>query len=224
MEGDDWAVSGGRMSLKFDAAAEHTTHGDSDVLNFAHTDSFTVCLWFRTTASTGNDPLVSKMLNSGTFRGWELALESGFLRLYLISTFPASYMLCRSSASGYNDGAWRHLAVTYNGTGSSSGVNFSVNGIVVAKSVLADSLSATLETTASFNINARSGSLSPTPTNIDDVRVYRRVLSHNEIRLLASRRGIAYETNRNRQYNSAATAARLCNIFTGNSLEIIGAP
>jgi hypothetical protein len=64
----------------------------------------------------------------------------------------------------------------------------------------------------------------PSNCMIDDVFVHNRALSPNEIRLLASRRGIAYETNRNRQYNSAATAARLCNIFTGNSLEIIGAP
>jgi hypothetical protein len=46
----------------------------------------------------------------------------------------------------------------------------------------------------------------PANCMMDDIRLYRRALSGQEISLLASRRGVAYETNRNRKYNSAAVS------------------
>jgi DhnA family fructose-bisphosphate aldolase class Ia len=58
-----------------------------------------------------------------------------------------------------------------------------------------------------------------------DVRIYHRVVSENEIRILASRRGIAYELAPRRRSRVSVLASLRYNIFTGNvgSLEVIGA-
>jgi hypothetical protein len=59
----------------------------------------------------------------------------------------------------------------------------------------------------------------------DDPRVYARTLSANEIRTLASRRGIAYELAPRRRSRVSVLTSLRYNIFTGNvgSLEVIGA-
>ena len=61
--------------------------------------------------------------------------------------------------------------------------------------------------------------------NIEDVRFYGRALSPNEIRLLASRRGVAYELAPRRRSRVSVLTSLRYNIFTGNvgSLEVIGA-
>jgi hypothetical protein len=81
----------------------------------------------------------------------------------------------------------------------------------------------------SFNVLAQYNDGSYPTANwdgwIDDVRLYARCLTVSEIRTLASRRGIAYETRRQRRAYVAAGGGSTYprNIFTGNSLEIVGA-
>jgi len=116
---------------------------------------------------------------------------------------------------------WYHIALTITGNTAKA----YLNGVLVATNTsytLLDPANATLYiggyTVAS--INRYMTGLS------DDIRAYQRVLSDNEIRLLATRRGIAYEMAPRRRSQAQVTVAPLrYNLFSGSigNTDVIGA-
>lgn len=87
-----------------------------------------------------------------------------------------------------------------------------LNGVLVSSSV---ANYATVSTTSTEQIgNWTSGVNQGFGGNIDDVRRYTRMLSPNEIALLARRRGIAYEMEPPKRYSEQATAAARARLLT----------
>jgi hypothetical protein len=95
--------------------------------------------------------------------------------LYLISTFGSSYIQKESTAT-VNNGAWRHIVVTYSGSSAASGVNFYVDGSLSNGSTVANNLTTTTISPVALQMFARDSQLN-SPGRCDDARVFDQVLS-----------------------------------------------
>lgn len=87
---------------------------------------------------------------------------------------------------------------------------------ILAASVLYSAANIQQSTLNFGAIDASSGLYYFTNVRMDDLRIYNRVLSNNEIRLLATRRGIAYEMAPRRR-SSVLVSLNLNNLMMGSS-------
>ena len=79
-------------------------------------------------------------------------------------------------------GGWHHVFVTYDGSSKALGTNLFVNGRRVPPRVIEyDSLSQSIRVDSPLRIGARTN-LFPFEGAIDDVRVYDRVLTSDEVK------------------------------------------
>ena len=149
-------------------------------------DTFTVSFWFRTTDVGGG---------SDTDRRWFLgkglvdAEVPGIVRDWGVSLIAHGYVSAGtgapetfiSSGPGHNDGAWHHVAFTRDrATGR---IALWVDGVDVDSAVGSRDPLDTPETVAIGSMLPDGGAFAGT---IDEVRFYGRVLSHDEIRSIAT--------------------------------------
>lgn len=167
-------VPTGKFSLVFDGA-EYINCGN--VLAFERTDSFSISVWFKTT-STSVEMMLGKMGTS--FRGYDMCTQS-VLQVEIVSSWPGNWIRV-STTSTWVDGKWHHVVMTYNGSSSASGVKFFVDGVQQATTTGANSLSATIVSTAQLHLGQRSGSgASPFNGNLSGFAFYDRVLTLDEV-------------------------------------------
>lgn len=147
-------------AFSFDGADDVVSIPDAPNLNFASTSSFTIELWaFRTSAATVMH-LVGKREGCGSPPFYQMAIGSG--------TFPSE---------DFPLNVWTHAAVTYDG--STSLAQQYINGVVVASGIA----SVIGPNTAPFLIG-NSGACSPFAGIIDEVSLYNRALSADEIQAI----------------------------------------
>lgn len=164
-------------SLLFDGVNEYITMGG--VLGFEYTDSFSFSFWFKTTATGGM--FVSKQLGSGTYRGYDIDLTAGRIRLVLDNdgvTGPNELQIYTSNT--FNDGSWHHAVITYDGSASASGVTIWVDGVSQSLTTASNTLTGTIANAANFEIGRRSDGVWYAG-NLTEVVAYNKELSSAEI-------------------------------------------
>ena len=164
-----------RHSVDFGGTDEYVTMGD--VLDFERTDAFSVSVWVQTTnGSIGH--LIGKTENSTAAPGWALLLDgSGKPYFDLTNSVTGSnYLRVGTTYASVNDGFWHHLAVTFNGSSSASGVKFHIDGIeVTSLTTYQDSLSSSTVHSDPLTIGRRAAHPSvtyPYVGSMDEVAVY----------------------------------------------------
>ena len=195
--GDDWVVSGGRYALDFD--------GVNDVVEAARLDlssTGTLAAWIK--RSTTAASIIAKQ--STTLYQWDFTLYvfGSKLRLYGDSLSPNSFVTSPADLPS----EWCHVA----GVKTNSALSLFVNGVLVASATATSSFQQRNFSTYfgyDFLDPATRGSV-----QIDDARIYNRDLNQAELRLLATRRGIAYEMYRPTYYKPPVSARRR-KILTG---------
>lgn len=164
-------VSGGR-ALQFSSGSYVRVPAHQD-FNFSESP-YTISMWVRLAASqTAWAGVISKGSLSTT--GWTMSRNNatGDVRMYHNNSFATHAGLFAAITGS----AWRHLVMTYDGVTSRSYLDkiLYASGTVPAPLAAAGPLQI-------------GGSRAPTTINgdLDDVRVYNRVLSLAEIKLLSS--------------------------------------
>jgi hypothetical protein len=187
---DGWKTSQGRHALNF---AGGTTFVDTASPGPV-TNKRSVSLWFRTSQSFASNQY-GYILFYGTATsfpadiGKSLFVGFGSDPTFGTNAFGVSQYGDSVGASSLNDGRWHHGCIVNDGT---------LYQVWVDK-LLRASKSMTTNSTSSNILLGRSNLSFPLGSNMnyvgeaDDIAIYNRALSPNEIRLLASRRGIAYE-------------------------------
>ena len=152
------------------------------IADWERTNVFSAECWFKVSTITGNAMLFGKELWSGTYRGWSTYLDaSGMVYFLLCSDFGTlNYLQVRTTATGFNNGAWHHAVWTYTGSSLASGVIIYVDGVARAVSVLQNTLSATIKTSATMQMGAASASVM-WPGDIDESVLYTSVLSASDV-------------------------------------------
>ena len=184
----DWVASGGKYALDFDGADDHVP------LSLTHSAEMTCSLWVysRNITNPNGEYFVSR---------WEAVLLD-----FYVGAFSSGWIARTGNGSTGQSSllstpaqlnTWTHLCVTrtpslltltVNGTTSVSTSSVGFQGSAVTNSYIAR-----LSPTSGLYANAL----------IDDVRIYSRAVSSQEIVMLASRRDIAYEMAPRRRSSSA---------------------
>jgi hypothetical protein len=145
------------------------------------TDRFSYGAWIR---PRGNGAVLSKMDDQGAYRGYDLLIQNDKLQVHLVHAWPADALKVATRQSLPRD-AWTHVFITHDGSGKASGLKVYLNGRPVDIDVESDTLRGTTVTGQPLRLGKRSTAL-PLTGDLADVRIYRRMLSAEEIRELAA--------------------------------------
>ena len=174
---------GGGLSFNTDGwSNDVVTVPDSASLNFTHGLRFTLAVWVKSRA-TQVEP--AGILCKGTGGGGEqygMDVYEGKFRFY---TRPAkSNPSTAVSSAVVPSGRWQHLAATFDGQAHLMALY--VDGQLAASQRAPDSLHYTTHEVSIGSRKSKEGALYDLPFKgiIDDVRVYDRALSTNEVRAL----------------------------------------
>ena len=200
----DWVVSGGQRALDFDGTNDHVSLGD--VTTFDGLAKFTVSLWCNLDAAS----LQARVLIGKNDSGQQaFTLQTHYLTSKLWGLVGGTQVCLAVSYLSSYVGPWLHIVWVYD---SSSGNRIFVNGSEDSLSI--DTTNGSIpSTTAPVQIAGQPwvGANRYAKGQFDDIAIYDRALPHAEIKLLALRRGIAYEQTEFEpyvtQWGSVAAAA-----------------
>ena len=159
---------------------------------FGLSDPFSLAVWLR---ANGNTPIAAlqKIEDPDTRRGYEFIFDdlelvgiqkrAAHLTIRLTSHWPDSAIQLRTTRKlALED--WYHVALTYDGSGRAAGLHLYINGKLYQTEALQDNLSGTINTDAELQLGNKSLG-KPFRGNIDDLRLYDRVLGGAEVEHLA---------------------------------------
>ncbi len=181
----DWVVSGGKGALDFDGVDDYV-----QTTNVNIPTSFTVSM-FVSADTTGDAIFIGQGAVNSSF---ELFQESGFTSFRVRDSGGAA-----ATGPTLTIGRWTHLLGINDK--SSNTCSFFVDGDFYASAVSVRASDVSTEIRlgrydSGYYLNGQ----------LDDIRIYNRVLTPSEIKILATRRGIAYESRRRLAVRSAAAA------------------
>lgn len=208
--GDDWVVSGGRYSLDLDGVDDVIDYGTNVVLAGATQVSFSAWVWRATQGaflafsrySSGTTPNRADYFGVNNFSlngqiGLSIGNASGNVRNDYLQ-FNSTEQIVAAQ--------WNHIAATCTIAGNSSTCSMWLNGV---PATVNSAHGGTLPTSwgANNSVSYVTGRIIGVfGTNIfysgafDDLRVYNRLLSHDEVVQLSRGRGIAYQRRKRKSY------------------------
>ena len=166
----------------FDGVNDYVQVANDDSINF--TGNFTVGAWVKFTQAQNNKGIVAKYTTGGTSRSWFLVVsQSGTSGRFSFVALPsnswdANYMV--TTTSQYNDGTWHYVT----GVASMGNKNkIYVDGVLDGRSSYSLSEVVSTESILSIGSQATLGACEFNGS-IDEVRIYNRALSIDEIKQL----------------------------------------
>jgi hypothetical protein len=158
---------------------------------FDRNDSFSLAFWLRPTGRL--EMAVLHKSDPQSRRGYELTLDESqaipglkrgsHLYLRLVHALPGDAIEVRTRKR-LVQGAWQHVAIVYDGSGKAAGVRIYVDGRPEPFETLKDSLTGSIGNPASLQIGAKQP-LGPYKGQMDDLRIYSRMLQAAEIEAVA---------------------------------------
>ena len=152
-----------------------------EAADFERTDAFSFGGWIQAKSA---GCVLSKTDDADEMRGFDITLRKSHAIVNLVHQWNRNAIKV-STTSTIPSGQWQHLMVTYDGSSQAAGVNVYLNGRPQAVSVDHDSLTGSIRNTQPLRIGRRQASASYTGL-IDDVRLYDRQLSEQEVHDLAT--------------------------------------
>lgn len=184
----------GKLSSAFTFnGATNTRNIDlGNVLGKDKTNAFSGEAWIKTSDSTNEQLILSKLDGDGGQRGWGIDVIAGNVWVLMISSlggFPNfDGWFVEDLQHAIADNAFHHIVVTYDGSNDRTGVKIYVDGSVPASytySGTAGGIAGSLLNSTSLSIGSRRGSTGSVDTSfngtIDAVRVYNRALTSTEV-------------------------------------------
>ncbi|MHA7646514.1 LamG-like jellyroll fold domain-containing protein [Nitrosopumilus sp. S4] len=171
--------SNGKIGQAFDFnGSTHIVTAD-DPFDFADNHPFTLSMWYKTSVTGQNDLLIGKIDSSGN--GYQLFLKSdNQLRFRLGS--GSSFAILDTVGVILRDNQFHHVAITYDGSGSASGVNFYIDGTIAPTKIISNKpIGNTANNEALVIGNQRSNTSFYFTGQMDDIRVYDFELTEDQV-------------------------------------------
>lgn len=137
----------GTTPLFNQTAAPGAVAASATPTNFDGTKPFSVSMWI-TISSAASFTTIGNLDYSNNFRGWDVDFISGgtnvfSLIFYLINADPGSFISVGTTTNVFHNTSTYQYLITYDGSGSASGVTVYLNGSVTPTSVISSTLSGT---------------------------------------------------------------------------------
>jgi cytochrome c553 len=160
-----------------------------DVADFEADQPFTVATWIRTNNDSAGT-VFSRMDDAAAYRGYDLIVEQGRLNAHFIDHWPDKG--CKvSTAAILKPQQWHHVTLVWHGNRRAAGVRIYVDGLPQTLQVDNDGeVTGSLRTQKPFHIGRRQNSVPFTGT-IDDLRIFSRALSDDDVRRLADGKALS---------------------------------
>jgi hypothetical protein len=182
--------SGGIVAAKAFIQSAAATPVIPDVGDLEKDQKFSYGAWLY--LRRGQDgSLISRMDDQHDYRGWDIWFEGGKPGTHIISKWPENALKVIANKPVPRK-QWTHVFITYDGSAKASGVKIYINGELQGTTVQADKLSGSIRTTVPFKIGQRNTTSPLDGVAIQDVRIYNRVLSQEEIQSLGRDARSAY--------------------------------
>ena len=124
--------------------------------------------------------IMSRMDTAHDFRGWDLFFDNGPVTLYLVNTWEANALRLQTTTSIARN-EWHHVFFTYDGSGKPAGVHLYIDGREQPTKVLDNTLTGTMKSDARWELGRRFDNTPLKFARYQDVRLYRRALSTEEV-------------------------------------------
>jgi uncharacterized protein YjdB len=169
------------QAIKFTSKGQYVDLGNRDDLSFGETTDFSVAFWIKSDNIQGDPAIVSnKSWNSGSNTGWNLSLNSS-------KQLDWNFKTSGSARKDYHmenvaDNQWHYIVITHDRDGSA---RFYKDGSLV-HSIDISGMKGTLDTSYTTKIGQDgTGNYGSTLTAaVDDLKIYRNVLSESEVRAM----------------------------------------
>jgi hypothetical protein len=168
----------GNKTLKLDGGTQFLC--SSKAPNLERTDSFSFAAWIKYDGKSGG-AIFSRMDVPKSFRGYDFWIQGNNIGTHIINTWPNNALKV-VSADALKANTWQHVVVSYDGSSKAKGVKIYIDGKLSKNKVEKNSLTETIDTQVPFKIGSRSEGAN-WKGEVDDIRIYSRVLNENEISL-----------------------------------------
>ena len=169
----------GESGLKLDAK-NNAIFEKPDSLEFDKPLSFAA--WVKVPKKAASGAIFARMDVAKDYRGYDFWLQNNHIGSHLIHKWPVNAVKVVTAAPLKPD-IWHHICVSYDGKGKAAGMTIWVDGKKVKTKVESDGLTATITPAVPLKIGGRSNS-SATTCEVDDLRIYRQVLTETEVQSL----------------------------------------
>lgn len=152
--------------------------------DFERTDPFAFAMWVNMDNFTGYPYLLGKQINAAPYRGIALFFyTTGALSLNLQNDNSGNVLSRIMTTETISADEWRHVAAISQGVdGSASDLSIYIDGEHANASTVLDGLGAnTILNNVGMQIGARSNASKLVNGSLDDVRIYDRALTSNEV-------------------------------------------
>ena len=170
---NDWTITKGQIDFKTDEGRK--------TAKFGYFDSFSLGAWVKPTAQAPGT-IVSKMVLIDREAGYNLHLtKSGAVQLNLVKRWLDDSLRVETQAT-IPLNQWTHVFATYDGTRTSKSIRIYINGRLMPHRANLDGLNQSFASDDPVRIGAGNADFQG---EIDDARVYKRVLPEDEVRIVA---------------------------------------
>ena len=156
----------------------------ADVGDFDREQAFSYGAWARLEHDGQGGSLLARMDDEHDYRGWDLWLEGNRVAVHLVNRWPTDAIKIVTKAK-IKSNEWRHLFVTYDGSGKAAGLSIYIDGARQEVDVHVDSLAGSLRTTVPLKLTQRHTASRVEDVGLQDLRIYSRLLSGEEVSRLA---------------------------------------
>ncbi|MHB1421768.1 MAG: DUF1553 domain-containing protein [Gemmataceae bacterium] len=153
--------------------------------DFDNDQGFSYGAWVKLTKRVQSGAIFARMDDRHDYRGWDLWVQKGQVGAHIIHKWKDDALKV-VSRNPVKTGQWNHLFVTYDGSGRPSGVKVYVNGVPQETIVEASSLKNTIRTTVPLKIGQRHTTSRIDGLVLQDLRLYGRTLSSQEVEHLVT--------------------------------------
>ncbi len=154
--------------------------------DFDKDQAFSASAWFfRPGASNSPGAILARMDKTDGYRGWDIFYAGNEIAVHIVNKWQGDALKVATTDEAGKPDQWRHVAITYNGSGKASGVQIYVNGRLRKLRVETDQLKSTIRTKEPLMVGRRGGGGEVFTGAVQDVRLYSGVLSAKQILAIA---------------------------------------
>ncbi len=152
---------------------------DADILDIDVGTPFSIVVWVKPSSLTGGSTFLGKYAASSG-KGFYMVRAGGGVLFVLASSNSNYFALATGGATAVNTSAYTLFAVTYNGSGNPSGLKMQRNnGVLTQASSSFPPLSGSIANAEPLLLGGNG--IASLPGLLDDVKIYNRALTHDEI-------------------------------------------